>query len=230
MSLSARVTDFRPSTHGFPFPNWFPPDRPFFLFNTPFGPVQIASAAGGLCGGMVFTAIDLFQAGVRTIPHEPTDPLFRYFCHRLFASWGLPFDWMKYWDWQRRPSESKFTAGVRTTRGVSSLMIETEWPKIHDELNAGRLVPLGLVKEHGWSPLKISRNHQVLAYGYDLSGDNLTVHIYDPNYPSDDTATLQWSLADPDAPRIVRHSCEGDTVRGVFYTEYQPPQSLPAFE
>jgi len=178
---------------------------------------------------MVFTAIDLFQAGVRTIPREPSDSLFRHFCHRLFASWALPFGWMKYWDWQRRPSESRFTAGVRTTRGVSDLMIKTEWPKIRGQLDAGRLVPLGLVKESGWNPLKLGLNHQVLAYGYDLVSDDLTVHVYDPNFPCDDTATLRWSLADPNAPRLVHHSCEGDTVRGVFHTEYRPPARLPTF-
>lgn len=230
MTESVWVGDFRPSVHGFPFPNWFPPDRPFFLFDTPFGPVGVADATRGLCGGMVFTAIDLFEAGVRTIPREPTDALFRQFCRRLFTSWGMPFAWVKYWDWQRRPNGSHFIAGVRTRRGVSSLMIEREWPILRHELHAGRLVPLGLVKETGWSPLKLGRNHQVLAYGYDQSGDDVTIHIYDPNYPGDDTATLKWSVTDPDTPRTVSHSCEGDTVRGVFVTEYLPPPRLPTFD
>jgi hypothetical protein len=46
----------------------------------------------------------------------------------------------------------------------------------------------------------------VLAYGYDQSGDDVTVHVYDPNYPGDDTTTLRWSLTDPDAPQMVTHS------------------------
>jgi hypothetical protein len=226
---TARVADFRPSVHGFPFPNWFPPDRPFFLFDTPLGPVQFADATRGLCGGMIFTAIDLFNAGVRVIPAEPTDALFRHFCRRLFTSWGMPFTWVRYLDWQRRPDGSRFVAGVRTRRGVSSLMIESEWPKIQRHLEAGKLVPLGLVKQTGWSVRKLGLNHQVLAYGYDLLGDELTVHIYDPNYPGDDTAALRWTLADPDAPRMVTHSCEGANVRGVFVTEYRPPRVLPNF-
>lgn len=228
MTHSVRVADFRPSVHGFPFPNWFPPGRRFFLFDSPLGPVGVADATRGLCGGMVFAAIDLFEAGVRTIPAEPTDPLFRHFCRRLFTSWGMPVGWLKYWDWQRRRSESQFVRGVRMKRGVSSLMIETEWPKIRARLDAGRLVPLGVVKEYGASPLKLAKNHQVLAYGYDLDGDDVTVHVYDPNYPGDDSATLTWSLADPDSPRIVTHSREGPSVRGVFHTAYRPPRKLPA--
>jgi hypothetical protein len=224
---SARVPGFRPSVNGFPFPNWFPPDRPFFLFDTPLGPVRFADATRGLCGGMIFTAIDLFHAGVRTPPSEPTDPLFRHFCRRLLTSWGLPFGWLKYWDWQRRPDASRFASGVRTRRGVSSLMIENEWPVIRGKLDAGELVPLGIVKVAGWSLIKMGLNHQVLAYGYDASGDDVTVHIYDPNYPGDDTTTLRWSVADPDSPRMVTHSCEGPTVRGVFATEYRPPRELP---
>jgi hypothetical protein len=141
----------------------------------------------------------------------------------------MPFTWVKYLDWQRRPDGSKFVSGVRVNRGVSSLMIETEWPRVRERLEAGKLVALGLVKQTGWSVGKLGLNHQVLAYGYDLDGDELTVHIYDPNYPGDDTAMLRWNLADPDSPRMVTHSCEGPNVRGVFFTEYHPPRSLPAF-
>jgi hypothetical protein len=227
MSTTARVPDFRPSVNGFPFANSFPTDRPFFLFDTPFGPVQVADASRGLCGGMIFTAMDLFHAGVRTLPSTPTEPLFRHFCQRLLTSWGMPFTWVKYLDWQRRPDASRFVAGVRTRRGVSSLMIETEWPKVRGQLDAGKLVALGLVKQSGWSVRKLGLNHQVLAYGYDLRGDELTVCVYDPNYPGDDTVTLTWNLADPDAARVVSHSIEGPSVRGVFATEYVPPRGLP---
>jgi hypothetical protein len=226
--LKVRVPDFRPSVNGFPFANWFPTDRPFFLFDTPLGPVQLADASRGLCGGMIFAAMDLFHAGVRDLPGTPTEPLFRHFCRRLLTSWGIPFGWMRYVEWQVRPTASRFVSGVRTRRGVSSLMIETEWPKIRSLLDAGKLVPLGVVKQAGWSLRKMALNHQVLAYGYDLHGDDVTVHIYDPNFPGDDTATLRWNLADPDAAREVTHSCEGPTVRGVFLTEYHPPRQLPA--
>ncbi len=220
---SVRVPGFRPSVHGFPFPNSYPPDRPFFLFDTPFGAVQFADATRGLCGGMVYAAIDLFVAGL-PVPATPTDPVFRRFCRRMFTSWGVPFGWMKYLDWMRRPGASKFVTGVRTTRGLTSLTVETEWPKIRELLDAGQLVPLGLVKAQGLNPRKMGQNHQVLAYGYDASGDDVSLAVYDPNYPGDDGVRLSFSLADPDVERSVVHTCEGPTVRGVFATDYRLPK------
>ena len=230
MIHSVRVGDFRPSAHGFPFPNCYPPDRPFHLFDTPFGAVGVADASRGLCGGMIFTVIDLFNLGV-PIPQTPTDPVFRYFCGRLFTSWGLPFAWVKYWDWQLRPMVSKTIAGVRVRDGVSRLTSLDEWPKVRGALDRGELAALGLVKESGVSPAKLGLNHQVLAYGYDLdegSGE-VTIPIYDPNYPGDDTAALTFNTTEPESGTPVRHSCEGLSVRGVFYTEYQPPRRPPQF-
>ena len=224
MPITVRVPGFLPSVHGFPFPNWFPPGRPFFLFDTPFGPVQFADATRGLCGGMVYTAIDLFLAGI-PVPDTPTDPVFRRFCRRLFTSWGVPFGWLKYLDWMRRPDASRFLGGVRTTLGVSAVMIETEWPRIRAQLDAGQLVPLGLVKVRGFRLSKLALNHQVLAYGYDLTDDAVSLAVYDPNHPNQD-ATLSWSQIDPDAPRRVTHSLEGPTIRGVFATDYRPPRGF----
>jgi hypothetical protein len=231
MTHSVRVADFRPSVHGFPFPNSYPKDRKFFLFDTPFGPLGMADASRGLCGGMIFTVMDLFHHGVRAVPASPTDPVFRYFCRRLFSSWGVPFAWLKYWSWQLRPGASKTVAGVRVRDGVTRLTVLEEWPKIRAALDRGQLAPLGLVKQAGFSPAKLGMNHQVLAYGYDLDeADNrATIHIYDPNYPGDDTCALTVRLTDPDANRAVVHSCEGPSVRGVFFTEYRPTAEPPPF-
>jgi hypothetical protein len=231
MTHSTRVADFRPSVHGFPFPNSFPPDRKFFLFNTPVGPVGFADATRGLCGGMIFTAMDLFHHGRRAVPQTPTDPVFRYFCRRLFSSWGVPFAWVKYWDWQLRPLASWTVAGVRVRDGVTRLTALDEWPKIRAALDAGQLASLGLVKQRGVSPLKLGQNHQVLGYGYDFdeASGEVTIHIYDPNYPGDDTCGVRFQTADPDAGRMVDHSCEGPSVRGVFYTEYRPTSNPPPF-
>jgi hypothetical protein len=230
MSHSVRVGNFLPSVHGFPFPNSYPPDRPFHLFNTPFGVVSVADASRGLCGGMIFTVMDLFYLGL-PVPKEPVEPVFRYICQRLFTSWGVPFAWSKYWDWQLRPAVSKSVAGVVVRSGVTRLTILEEWPKIRAGLDSGELVPLGLVKESGVSPAKLGMNHQVLGYGYDLYDDtgDVTVRVYDPNYPLDDTITLTWNLSDADTDRRVVHSWEGPSVRGVFHTEYRPPLRPPQF-
>lgn len=220
---------FRPSQHGLPFPNCFPRGMPVLEVPTPFGRIPIGDAAGGLCGGMVFAALDFYLLD-RPRPLQPTPPVFRYLARRLLDSWNLPFGVLRYYDWQRRPDDSRFLAGVRVLAGVSRLTITEEWPKVRAALEAGLPVPLGLVNAHSFNPRQLPRNHQVLAYGYELNdtADELTLHVYDPNYPNDDTAALRVSLADPNRGRPVVHTCEGPTVRGFFLTEYRKPTNAPA--
>jgi hypothetical protein len=215
--------DFRPSRHGFPFPNWFPPGTPVIEIPTPFGTIPIGDAHGGVCGGMVFAAVDLFEAG-RTVPREPTQPVFKFFCRRLLDSWHLPFGALKYYDWQRRPTASKIWGGVRLVDGLRSLTLAEEWPRIQARLDLGRLAPLGLVKAEGLDPRLLGRHHQVLAYDYSISGVTVVIHIYDPNYPGDDTATLTFTMAPEDSGDRIIHSCEGPVVRGMFSVEFVPAE------
>ncbi len=232
MSLAAHVTTgFRPTAHGFPFANCYPPGTPVFEVPTPFGRLRVGDAAGGLCGGMVFAALDLFLFGV-PVPGAPTRPVFRYLARRLIGSWNLPFGVLKYYDWQRRPGASRFLSGVRVLDGVSRLTIEDGWPRVRASLDAGMPVPLGLVKAYSADPRQLPRNHQALAYGYELDepAGELTLRVYDPNYPGDDATTLRLSLLDPDRERWVEHSHEGPTVRGFFLTEYHKPADAPAFD
>ena len=212
---SACHSSFVPSKHGFPFPNCYPCGSPVIDCPTPFGRLKVGDAAGGLCGGMVFAALDLYLLGVPR-PADPDPPVFRYFCRRLMASWNLPFGVLKYYDWQCRPGASRFLAGVRVLDGVSRLTIAEEWPRVRASLDAGMPVPLGLVKAHSFSPRQLPRNHQALAYGYELdeAAGDLTLRIYDPNYPGDDATTLTMSLLDPDRERMATHSVEGPTGAG----------------
>ena len=87
-------TGFTSGTHGFPFPNWFPPGSPVVILPTPCGPLKLGDANAGLCGGMVYAALDLFVYG-QAPPHEATPPVFRYLCKRLLESWNLPFGVLK---------------------------------------------------------------------------------------------------------------------------------------
>jgi hypothetical protein len=226
--IRVMVPGFLASTHGFPFPNSYPPNSPVIELPTPWGMIPIGDAQYGLCGGMVYAALDLYFFGI-TRPTEPIRPLYKYFCKRLLESWCFPFGVLKYYDWQCRPSASKFVAGVRVLSGVSRLMILEEWPRIRQELDAGLPVPLGLVKPYSFSPKVLNKNHQVLAYGYhfeEQSGD-VELRVYDPNYPDDDTATLKFNINEPDQEQAVIHSCEGPSIRGIFAAEYRKPTTMP---
>ena len=224
-----RLPGFAVRTHGFPFPNCFPAGSPVVDVATPLGRIRIGDAALGLCGGMVFAAMDLYSHGEARVSDDATLPVVRYLCRRLLDSWTLPFGVLKYYDWQRRPGATKFLAGIRVYDGLMRLTILEEWPKIRAQLDGGRPVALGLVNSEGYGWKALIRNHQVLCYGYDCdeSSHEVTLAIYDPNYPGDDTAALTFRTDDPDAERRIVHSCEGATVRGIFSTEYRRPPEAP---
>lgn len=231
MIHSKAVPGFSASRCGFPFSNWYPEGTPVFEVPTPFGTIPVGDAHNGLCGGMVFAAMDLHYHGVPEIPAEPTRDVRAYFARRLMASWGLPFGMLKYFDWQRRPTKTLRYQGVRWIDGTRRKTIREEWPKIRKQLDAGLLVSLGMMKVSGWDFRRVAENHQVLAYGYthDDIANTVTLKQYDPNYPGDDTATLTFSLVDPDGEAPIRHSCEGPSVRGLFATEYRPLPTPPVF-
>ena len=90
------------------------------------------------------------------------------------------------------------TTGVGGT-GVVGVLKNGPGPTvmIRAELDAGRLVQLGLVRTVDRDPRMLGRNHQVVAYGYELDGDALTLQIYDPNVPDRDDVTLSLEVSDP---------------------------------
>ena len=61
-------------------------------------------------------------------------------------------------------------------------------------------MPLGLVKVKSDIAEDVGKNHQVLAYGYDLDDTDLTIYLYDPNYADDDAVELHLSIAGDRVP------------------------------
>lgn len=218
-----RTTGFVPSIHAFPFANSWPDGQPVLEIPTPFGTVPVGNAAHGVCGGMVFAALDFYAHG-QPIPREPTRPVFRYLARRLMDSWNFPFGGLKYYDWQLRPAATR-PGGLRA--GLNWLTVAVEWPRIRAVLDSGLPAPLGVVHSHSWHPRELNQNHQVLATGYRQLDDSVVLEIYDPNWPGDDSLTLRFSTADPLADCRIEHGIEGKTVRGLFLTEYRKPLLPP---
>ncbi|MGL6073679.1 MAG: hypothetical protein ACRC8S_05905 [Fimbriiglobus sp.] len=218
-------TAFRPSVHGFSFPNSFPPGTPVVKIPSPIGEITIGDAQYGLCGGMIFAALDFFLWGQARY-EERNELSIRYFSRRLIDSWCMPFGVMKYYDGQCRPGGSRFLAGVRVLEGLTRQTITTEWPKIKECLDTGMPAPLGIVNPYSYNPGQLARNHQVLAVGYELQGDDVTLNVYDPNHPLQDDTYLRFSLLDPDAEQLVSHSHDHPT-RGLFLTQYSRPSDPP---
>lgn len=180
------MTDFDPKVHGFHFENRF--DNQGY-----YAGVNINLP--GLCGGMVYSALDYYFSGtpvpeLTETPNEGTD-LTEYIRQRhmntlvaqsyKWTELGFnPFGWrtMEYWNW-----------GVQGFDGgrLAELM---------QYIDKGKPVVLGLFK--AGSGGFTGKHHQVVAIGYDLNGydgklgdkkENLEIFIYDPNVP-DEMRTL----------------------------------------
>ena len=213
---SHRVPGFRPSTHGFRFANCWPSQPLFSVGFRNFVRLHVGDACNGLCGGMVFAAVDYFRSDAAPPgggePPAHGTPLFAHLRRRLFQSFHLPWGVLRYYRWMassgRRESLARRTARVTL-------------PGVRREIDAGRLAPLGLVRAHSRNPAELGRNHQVLAYGYDEEGDRVKVWVYDPNYPGCDDVSITLDLARLDAADAFTTST-GEPLRGFFLTRYRP--------
>jgi hypothetical protein len=224
---SNRIPDFRPSSSGFHFANAFR-HEPVLVFGLGGIKLPIGDASRGLCGGMVFAVRDLFEA--RMPPPPDTDaprrgsPLFGYLVRRLFASFALPMGPLRYMLWMVLPSGSLL--------GLPGLAMRTAraWPRIKRELDEGRLAPLGLVRARSLSPFKLARNHQVLAYGYDLdeATGRLSILVYDPNHPDHDQLALMLRLGRRRLDGHIQYVQDERAVRGFFLTLYRAADPRPS--
>jgi hypothetical protein len=222
---SALVSDFDIAKYGFGFINAF--DKPFVI-NTKLGKISMGQNAG-LCGGMTFDSLDYYAYG-RAAPDALSDPLFDYLCERQTDSLDLPGGVFRFMSWQTAADTSTMMFGKRVREGISYSTLTAEWPKIRQLLDGGHLAPLGLIKTDSLSPKDQSRNHQVLAYGYDLNEtvQILTLRVCDPNHPRDPNTALRVGTGNPDFFRPVFHTAEpGSLIRGFFLSNYIQPKAPP---
>lgn len=218
MSASASVSNFLPSVNGFPFQNHWPSEPDLSI---PFigGPIKIGDASKGLCGGMAYAVRDYFEDGqpVPTDPNNPAlhTPLYNFIVRRLFDSFDIPAGVAKYMTWQL-PTRHQFEDTVKH-----------EWPTIKAGIDAGQLVCLGLIRARSFSPGDLGKNHQVLAYGYDVDdAGNVTLHLYDPNHARHDDVTLSFSTTQ--SAKALTYAVGGTAVPssaeeytyGAFVTAY----------
>lgn len=225
-SPTRQVTGFVPSQHGFHFANSFP-SVPTITIPIPFGRVELGDASQGLCGGMVFCALDHFMAK-RPIPAEKKPPttgtLFDTMVRRLLNSFNLPFgivNYITFMDPEYPDGETRVKGGRFAPHGRAWQTIRVEWPIIKRILDSGQPCPLGLVRVKVNDLSKLGHNHQVLATGYDVHDDTLTLFIYDPNYPDRDNLTLSLSLANPEQSTPIAYSADRQPVHAFFHVKYK---------
>jgi hypothetical protein len=207
---------FLPSKHGYHFTNSWP--------NTPYslpplkGSVldyKYGNAVNGLCGGMVDSARDYWQAKIpipaRTVaPSGEQDPLFVYIVNRLFDTFDVDDVslYLKYMNPAYPDTDENVATSVGLADGRASVVINTEWPIVRDDINGGSPSCLGLVTVKSLNPGDLGKCHQVMAYAYLEDGMNVTLWIYDPNQPNDDNVTIQFNEQDWSKPINIVHNVD----------------------
>jgi hypothetical protein len=180
MVESNAVPGFLPSANGLHFANSFPSGPDLQI-----GPIGVGDAARGLCGGMSWYVRERFEAG-QPIPPDTAAPangseLFKALVRRQVQSL----------DWLRVPLRFWRMAALGPERALRQTR-DIEWPGIRAEIDAGHLAMVGLVRQTGRNPLKLTSNHQVLAFAYEVAGDAVTIRLYDPNWPGRDDVTIRY--------------------------------------
>jgi hypothetical protein len=205
------------------------PSEPAVVLPTPFGKISIGNAAAGLCGGMVFAALDYWHAAIVPPAARPAqgEPLYRYIVRRLVDSWHLPAGVAQYYQWMNLPDGDTgfdvFGRHVVTDRGLAWRTIKAQWPQITADLDNGAPAALGVVTVASAAPADLGLNHQVLAYGYDASESEVTVRVYDPNSGQRDDIYIRFDPRTPAKPTTFTHNIDiGHPVRGFFRTAYAP--------
>jgi hypothetical protein len=250
------VRGFIPSTNGFQFANSWPAGLPAmtvgFLWNRLLeelgdaaGPLGLArvdddwlpltEAAAGMCGGMAFATMDYFTAGqlppaTTTAPASGADPLFQFIRGRLLDSFdifGSGIRWLAYSSPHYPNGDEGFIQAVGLTRGRAWVTYREEWPRIRDDIDSGRLSPIGLIQTDS---LDVGKNHQVLAYAYRQSGQLVQLWICDSNLPGDDDLILEFDVTDTAGAVDVRRMGYPSAQPRIFcitrtdgYNPHSPP-------
>ncbi len=213
---------FLPSRDAFGFTNSWPTE-PAVTIPTPFGDVGIGNAASGLCGGMVFAALDYWNCDIappQTQP-GPGTPLYKFIVQRLIQSWHLPAGPAEYYECM-----------VMSGSALCVRTVSQQWPQIKAAMDAAHPTALGIVTVASVNPGLLGLNHQVLGYAYELAGADVTIRVYDPNSGPDDGVYIKFTTSDPgDGTTFSSNINISEPVRGFFLNPYSPatpPQPAPA--
>jgi hypothetical protein len=187
----------------------------------------------GLCGGMSFLARDIHESGTPQLRSTSSQsiplPLGRHILSRLLDSFlgpGVIPYWIHAtqeldhgtWFWGKGLYAETVDAARQVMRYV----------------DAGGLVPIGVVLAQSAWPWDVFQNHVELVYGYDLVGTQLTLHVYDCNYEGSDNVTISLDIGSsaPARPILTNGTStagQSGSVRGFFVLPYQRKDPSPAY-
>ncbi|OJX41418.1 MAG: hypothetical protein BGO78_01420 [Chloroflexi bacterium 44-23] len=202
-------TEFQPNINGYPFPNRFEKN-----WLNIFIRVTIGNSIYGLCGGMVFSALDYYYNKV-DLPLINSEDTERYtqFVHYL---WRRQLNSM--------PLKNYYDLLTRNFSKDNNLLIGTisrQLPKVTQSIDAGIPCPLVIIRSSKFENL--TNNHQLVITGYEIDNSVTNLFCYDPNHPGE-TPSIMISR-DINALSIKQSTFEA--IRGFFCNHYKikPPFS-----
>lgn len=157
------TTPFDPSLYGFRFRNAFADSYYLDVIHAP-----------GLCGGMVYAALDAYNASqpvptTRTTP-STHDPFGAYIKQRQEDS-ILGWQGVKFIGLISNPDDAALRAWS----------VGDEWDKLRRYIDAGKPMPIGLIAAPYRFLFNAANSHQALAYGYQETPDGKAILVWDPN-------------------------------------------------
>jgi hypothetical protein len=213
---SNAVPGFLPSRHGFGFVNRWPA-APARIWRLGLLQVGIGDVARGLCGGMVYAARDRFERGELAPASEaapaPSTPLFAEIVDRQFDSFG------RMWTVPLRFWLAAVGGAARRRRET----VGSAWPAIRAEIDAGRPSMTGLIRSATGNPLALDLGHQVVGYRYAETPDGVTIGVYDPNHPGDDTVEVGFERSPGGELRLWQSTAE--PVLGLLHLPWRAPRT-----
>ena len=234
------ASGFVPSQHGYKFTNHWG-DVPYSLppLKGSVLDYKYGNASNGLCGGMVDSARDFWKANkpipsTTTPPPGEQSPLFDYIVKRLFDTFDVDDVslYLKYMNPAYPDTDENVASSLGVADGRASVVINTEWPIVRDDIDGRSPSCLGLVTIKSLNPGDMGHCHQVMAYKYLEDGMNVTLWVYDPNLPGRDDITLQFNTQDWSKPLQITHNVDvkkdGEKLPiycffRTHYTFHEPP-------
>jgi hypothetical protein len=200
-------TNFDPILHGYKFPNRFEKNLPNFLLK-----MILKDSVYGLCGGMVFSALDNFLNQSALNQELKTSDLEPEFINLL---WKRQFDSM--------PIKNYLLLTKKTFSNDLGLLQDTfkhQIPLVIETINKG--IPAAIIIIRSKNIENPTDNHQILLIGYKINGPITEFTCYDPNHPSKSTILRICMKVGEES---ISQST-GEFVRGFFVNNYQPKLSI----
>lgn len=202
-------TNFSPLTHGYSFANRFE-----FKGLAKFKKIINSNLVYGMCGGMVFTALDY------------------YFDQKVLPDYSnpntLPDNYAKYL-WKRQSESVTFSIFIKilffsvlSKSSSFSRSINKELPIILNRIIDGLPAPIVIIRSNIFQ--NPTHNHQVLVVGFQYQDSNLHLSLYDPNHPCKNPV-----LVITQNPEIKILQTTGEPVRGFFLNKYSYKKSNNQF-